>query len=57
MASRLPTKYNLEPRVVSTYNVIIYATQRINDERMRALFSMNQGSQDDVCIAYKHRML
>ncbi len=48
IASALPTKYNLEPVVVSTYNVTMYATHRIKDERMRALFSMTQGNLDDV---------
>jgi hypothetical protein len=43
IASALPTKYNLEPVVVSTYNVMMYATHRISDERMRALFSMSLG--------------
>jgi len=46
-ARELPTKYNLDPFTVSTYNVMKYATQSINDEQMRALFSMNQGNQDD----------
>jgi hypothetical protein len=48
IASALPTKYNLEPVTVSTYNVMMYATHSINDEQMRALFSMNLGNQDDV---------
>jgi hypothetical protein len=47
IANTLPTKYNLEPVVVSIYNVMMYATQRINDERMRALSSMRQDNQDD----------
>jgi hypothetical protein len=46
-ARALPTKYNLEPFTVSTYNVMKYATQSINDEQMRVLFSTNQGNQDD----------
>jgi hypothetical protein len=46
-ALTLAIKYNLEPIVVSTYNVMKYATHNINDEKMRALFSMNQGNQDD----------
>jgi len=41
IASALPTKYNLEPVVVSTYNVMMYATHNISDERILALFSMN----------------
>jgi len=45
MARALPTKYNLEPLTVSTYNVMKYATHRINDEKMRALFSTNRGNQ------------
>jgi hypothetical protein len=45
MARALPTKYNLEPVTVSTYNVMKYATHSINDEKMRALFSTNQGNQ------------
>jgi len=43
----LPTKYNLEPTVVSIYNVMKYATHKINDEQMRVLFSMSRGNQDD----------
>ena len=46
-ARALPTKYNLEPIVVSIYKVMKYATHRINDEKMRALFSMNQGNRGD----------
>jgi hypothetical protein len=45
MARALPTKYNLEPLTVSTYNVMKYATHKINDEKMRALFSTSQGNQ------------
>ena len=45
MARTLPTKYNLEPLTVSTYNVMKYATHKINDEKMRALFSTSQGNQ------------
>jgi hypothetical protein len=33
----LPTKYNLEPVTVSTYNVMKYATHNINDDVIRAL--------------------
>jgi len=43
----LPTKYNLEPIVVSTYNVMKYATHKINDDQMRVLFSKSQGNQGD----------
>jgi hypothetical protein len=54
IASALPTKYNLEPVVVSTYSVMMYATHRISDEKMRALFSMSQGKM--VAVLDKHRM-
>jgi hypothetical protein len=37
MARTLPTKYNLEPVTVSTYNVMKYATHSINDDVIRAL--------------------
>jgi hypothetical protein len=53
----LPTKYNLEPFTVSTYNVMKYATQSINDEQMRVLFSTNQDNQGDEYTVGKHRML
>lgn len=55
MASALPTKYNLDPVVVSTYNVMMYATHRTSEERMRALFSMSLGRL--VAALHKHRML
>jgi hypothetical protein len=57
MARTLPTKYNLDPFTVSTYNVMKYATHRINDEQMRVLFSMSQDNLDDECIVCKRRML
>jgi len=46
-ARALPAKYNLEPIVVSIYNVMKYATHKINDEQMRVWFSMNWGNQGD----------
>lgn len=56
-AIALPTKYNLEPCTVSTYNVMKYATQSINDEQMRALFSMNQDNRGVEYTLGKHRIV
>ena len=57
MARTLPTKYNLEPFTVSTYNVMKYATHSINDEQMRVWFSMSQGNRGVEQIAHKHRIV
>ena len=56
-ARALPTKYNLEPFTVSTYNVMKYATQSINDEQIRVLFSTNQDNQGVEYTLGKHRIV